>query len=102
MSDRLFRTALPAAALAALMALSACQVRPLYGGAEGTALNAKMHQLAFNTPTTPVAQYVLNDLIFMTAGGLGESADPKYDVNVSAFAITFEGLVGDSCDTVGA
>ena len=102
LSDRLFRTALPAAALAALMALSACQVRPLYGGAEGMALNAKMHQFAFNTPTTPVAQYVLNDLIFITAGGLGESADPKYDVNVSAFAITSEVLVDDSSDTASA
>ena len=102
LSDRLFRAALPAAALAALMALSSCQVRPLYGGKEGTALNAKMHQLAFNTPTTPVAQYVLNDLIFMTAGGLGESADPKYNVKVSASAITSEVLVDDSSDTASA
>ena len=102
LSDRFFRAVLPAAVLGAALALTSCQVRPLYGGVEGTALNAKMHQLAFNTPVTPVAQYVLNDLIFITGGGLGESADPKYDVNITAFAVTSEVLVDDSSDTASA
>ncbi|WP_244464798.1 LPS assembly lipoprotein LptE [Martelella endophytica] len=102
MSDRLFRAALPAAALAAVLALSSCQVRPLYGGVQGAALNAKMHELAFNTPSTPVAQAVLNELIFLTGGGKGESLDPKYDVSVTAYAVTTDVLVNDSSDTADA
>lgn len=103
LSNRLLRAAaFSLAALAAPLALSSCQVRPLYGGAEGQALNAKMHQLAFNTPTTPVAQSVLNELIFLTGGGQGESADPKYDIQLTAYAVTSDVLVDDSSDTASA
>lgn len=103
LSNRLLRAAaFSLAALAASVALSSCQVRPLYGGAEGQALNAKMHQLAFNTPATPVAQYVLNELIFLTGGGQGESNDPKYDVSVTAYAVTNEVLINDTSATASA
>ena len=103
LSNRLLRAAaFTLAALAASVTLSSCQVRPLYGGSEGQALNAKMHQLSFNTPTTPVAQSVLNELIFLTGGGQGESADPKYDVQLTAFAVTSDVLVDDSSDTASA
>ncbi len=88
--------------LTAVATLASCQVRPLYGGAEGTALNAKMHELAFSVPTTPVAQYVRNELIFLTSGGAGESINAKYDVDLSAFAVTSELLQDDSSDTASA
>nr|WP_272213431.1 hypothetical protein [Marinicella sp. W31]MDC2879387.1 hypothetical protein [Marinicella sp. W31] len=99
---RLRAIAFSLTALAAVATLTSCQVRPLYGGAEGTALNAKMHELAFSVPSTPVAQNVRNELIFLTSGGAGESLSPKYDVDLSAFAVTSELLVDDSSDTASA
>ncbi|PRX08359.1 UNVERIFIED_ORG: LPS-assembly lipoprotein [Martelella mediterranea] len=99
---RLRAIAFSLGALAAVATLASCQVRPLYGGAEGTALNAKMHELAFSVPTTQVAQYVRNELIFLTGGGAGESINAKYDVNLSAFSVTSELLQDDSSDTARA
>lgn len=100
LSDRLLRAAaFSLMALAATVTLSSCQIRPLYGGVEGQALNAKMHQLAFNTPTTTAAQNVLNELIFLTGGGQGESLDPKYDVSITAVASTSEFFQDDTSNT---
>ncbi|WP_176085611.1 hypothetical protein [Martelella sp. HB161492] len=106
MSDRFARTArtslISLVLLGAAAGLSACQVRPLYGGSQGKALSENMAAIAYNTPTTRVAQQVENQLIFLSGRGKGESANPLYRVDVSAYAATSDVLVEDNSDTADA
>ncbi|WP_181409893.1 hypothetical protein [Martelella alba] len=106
MSDRFartVRTSLVSVLLLSVTAgLSACQVRPLYGGTQGKALSENMAAIAFNTPTSRVAQQVENQLIFLTGRGKGESANPLYRVDINAYAATSDVLVEDNSDTADA
>lgn len=82
-SNRL-RTALVCAALS--LALSACQVRPLYSdsapNAAGVTTNAALNSIGIKDVDSRVAQEVRNQLIFALSGGAGEPASPAYTLDL--------------------
>jgi LPS-assembly lipoprotein len=76
-----FWAALP---LAAALALSACNVSPLYGPTlEGSPLAADLASISVQPPTTRVEQVITNKLIFEFTGGRESAVDPRYDLRVA-------------------
>ena len=70
----------PAALLAALLVLSACQVRPLYAPAPGVdAPLAALPATAVAEPVDRVEQVFRNALLFAMTGG-AEPAAPRFDL----------------------
>jgi LPS-assembly lipoprotein len=79
------------------LALSSCQVRPLY--AESTGVTAKLSSVSFSPASTRVAQEVRNQLIFIAGRGAGEPTKPLYNVTLTATAGTAGVLYLASSDT---
>lgn len=74
-----------AAPLAVVMALSACNVSPLYGPTlEGRPLAADLAAVAIDAPLTRVEQVVTNKLTFDFTGGAQSSVAPRYALRVVA------------------
>jgi len=64
-----------------LLAAGGCQVRPLYATDSGT--DAALKSIAFSEADDRVELEVRNQLIFLTAGGAGEPANPEYEVDLN-------------------
>ena len=70
-------------ALGALLALSGCQVRPLYAtGPAGAGASAISQSISVNEVTSRYAQEVRNHLIFALNGGAGEPANAAYKLEL--------------------
>tara|TARA_B100000949_G_scaffold188353_1_gene171115 strand:- start:5 stop:487 length:483 start_codon:yes stop_codon:yes gene_type:complete len=67
---------------ATAVALSACQVRPLYGNMAGTE-----RSISISEADTRVEQLVRNDLVFAFSGGSGEPANPAYRMDLDVRVI---------------
>jgi LPS-assembly lipoprotein len=90
------------------LATSACTVRPLYmkddpasaGASAGMA--AELASIAVKPVTTRYAQLVRNELIFLLHGGAGETASPRYmlDLNVSSQRMSSATAPASSSDDV--
>jgi LPS-assembly lipoprotein len=69
---------------AALLALAACSVQPLYGsGPAGTAVNSALADIAIAPVDTRVAQDLRNRLLFDLSGGPASPSQPRYALNLS-------------------
>lgn len=72
--------------LAAMLGLSACQVRPLYSdvsaNAAGVTVPAALKSVAVVETTTRYGQEVRNQMIFLLGGGAGEAANPSYTLDL--------------------
>lgn len=68
-----------AAGLCALLALSGCQVKPLYATDSGT--QQAMASIDFSEADDRVELEVRNNLVFLAGGGQSEPANPQYDVD---------------------
>jgi LPS-assembly lipoprotein len=68
-----------AAGLFAILALTGCQVKPLYATNSGT--REAMASVDFSEADDRVELEVRNNLVFMAGGGAGEPVDPQYDVD---------------------
>lgn len=68
-----------AAGLTALLALSGCQVKPLYATNSGT--QAALASIDFSEADDRVELEVRNHLVFLAGGGAGEPVNPEYDVD---------------------
>jgi LPS-assembly lipoprotein len=80
--NRLGRIA-PALAFSSLMALSGCQVRPLYAnGPSAAGVSALSQSIAVNEITSRYGQEVRNHLIFLLNGGAGEPAGAAYKLEL--------------------
>ncbi|WP_245453209.1 LPS assembly lipoprotein LptE [Aquibium carbonis] len=68
--------------VASVLALSACSVQPLYGGATASFApgqpSARVASIAVKAVETRTAQEVRNHLIFAFNGGAGQPASPRY------------------------
>lgn len=76
---------LTAAAMAAVLVLSGCQVRPLYSAGPVTvdgSPSASNLSVSVDEVTTRYAQEVRNHLIFMLNGGAGEPASAAYKLDL--------------------
>ncbi|MGE7370526.1 LPS assembly lipoprotein LptE [Neorhizobium sp. NPDC001467] len=72
------------ASVAALVALAGCQVKPLYAvSAPGTGTGQQLAAIEFSPAEDRIGQAVRNELIFLTAGGAGESKTPAYRLTMS-------------------
>ena len=81
------RVALAVLLASVCLALSGCQVRPLYAdGASGAPARA-LGAIEISEATDRVGQQVRNALIFLTSGGAGEPAQPEYNL---ALTVTSE------------
>lgn len=70
-------------AVCGLLALSGCQVRPLYATGPAGAGNAALTQpISINEVTSRYAQEVRNHLIFALNGGAGEPAGAAYKLEL--------------------
>ena len=96
-SSTIRRLATIASALFMVAALSACQVRPLYGEASGT--GTQLAAIGFSDASHRVGQVVRNHLIFLTSGGKGEALDPQYSVQLNVTSIYSDIL--DDEDAIG-
>jgi LPS-assembly lipoprotein len=76
---RKLRLAGLAAGLCAIVALTGCQVKPLYATDSGTA--QAMASIDFAEADDRVELEVRNNLVFMAGGGASEPVDPQYDVD---------------------
>lgn len=78
MSSVKFRSVLPAAALAALLAapLSGC-LQPMYGGPQGQALVGDLRSIRVDPIPERLGHYLGNELIF-ALNGTGSQVTPKY------------------------
>ena len=83
--------------LVAATLLSACQARPLYSEAGGT--GQKLADISFSQADDRVEQAVRNHLIFLTAGGAGESLAPQYQVTFNVIS-AYSDILDDE-DAVG-
>ena len=68
-----------AAGLCAALALTGCQVKPLYATNSGTA--EAMAAIDFSEADDRIELEVRNNLVFLAGGGAGEPVDPQYDVD---------------------
>lgn len=68
------------AALAAVLLLSGCQVRPLYSDASIAPQAAQ--SIGFGPAANRIEQTVRNRLVFLFGSGAGEAATPRYTVTV--------------------
>jgi len=93
----LARVASVVALVAVPLALSSCQVRPLY--AEKTGVTPKLASVSFSPATTRVGQQVRNQLIFIAGHGAGEPAKPEYNVTLTVSSGTSGVLYLASSDT---
>jgi LPS-assembly lipoprotein len=84
------RTALVCAAVS--LALTACQVRPLYldsaPNAAGLTTNVALNSIAVKEVESRLAQEVRNQLIFALSGGAGEPASPAYTLDLGVTSQT--------------
>ena len=78
-----FHVLLFAGLMAALMALSGCQVRPLYGEHSGPA-----RSIGISEAHTRVGLLVRNELIFAFGQGAGEPINPVYTLDLRTIART--------------
>jgi LPS-assembly lipoprotein len=84
-----------ALAAAALLAVSACTVQPLYSAAPAPAsgtvtgsIGGDLSTIAIKPVGERVAQQVRNRLIFLFAGGKGQPATPRYTLDLSVTSIS--------------
>lgn len=82
------------------VALAGCQVRPLYDEASGT--TGSLGSIIYSAASNRVGQEVRNHLIFLTAGGAGEPANPEYEVDLKVSTTTMGVLLDQSSDTAKA
>jgi LPS-assembly lipoprotein len=68
-----------AAGLCAILALTGCQVKPLYATDTGTA--QAMAAIDFSEADDRVELEVRNNLVFLAGGGASEPVNPEYDVD---------------------
>jgi LPS-assembly lipoprotein len=74
-----------AAPLAVALALSACNVSPLYGPTlEGRPLAVDLAAVSIQAPDGRVEQVITNKLIFDFTGGAESTVAPRYDLRVTA------------------
>ncbi|MGH6761179.1 MAG: LPS assembly lipoprotein LptE [Phyllobacterium sp.] len=91
-----------ALALVAGVAISGCQVRPLYSqtsAGTGVGEQARLASVAINDVDTRYAQEVRNHLIFLLGGGAGEPASPAYRVTMTVTSETTSAAQVQSADT---
>ena len=70
-------------AICGLLALSGCQVRPLYStGSAGVGVSVLGQSISVNEVTSRYAQEVRNHLIFAFNGGAGEPASAAYKLEL--------------------
>ena len=63
--------------------MSGCQVRPLYQeSASAVSTGSGLSAFSFSPANERVSQQVRNNLIFLTSGGAGETANPTYHVDL--------------------
>ena len=86
--------------VAALVILSGCQVQPLYS--ETSPAAHSLGSIAFSDAKDRVSQEVRNHLIFVTAGGAGEPANPEYRVDLRVKTVSSGVLLERSSDTAKA
>lgn len=97
-----------ALAVASLIALSGCQVRPLYATGPSASGAAPFNQsISVNEVNSRYAQEVRNHLIFLLSGGAGEPASALYklDLGVTKRVTTVAVVTpatGESRGTAGA
>jgi LPS-assembly lipoprotein len=66
------------------VALSACNVSPLYGPTlEGRPLAAHLAAISVQPPASRVDQVITNKLIFDFTGGAEPAVEPRYDLRVT-------------------
>ncbi|MDG3577623.1 LPS assembly lipoprotein LptE [Rhizobium sp. YJ-22] len=98
--SKLLRTS-GAIVLIALSALATgCQVRPLYSEAGGVA--QKLGSIAYSEAGSRIGQVVRNKLIFLTAGGNGEPANPEYKVDLTVTSSVAQVLLVETSDRARA
>jgi LPS-assembly lipoprotein len=68
-----------AAGLCAILALTGCQVKPLYATDSGT--QQAMSSIDFSESDDRVELEVRNSLVFLAGGGASEPVNPQYDVD---------------------
>ena len=97
-----------ALAFSSLMALSGCQVRPLYAtGPSAAGVSVLSQSVSVNEVTSRYAQEVRNHLIFLLNGGAGEPAGASYklELGVTKRVTTVASITpatGESRGTAGA
>ncbi len=97
-----------ALAFSILLALSGCQVRPLYAtGPSGAGASVLSQSVSVNEVTSRYAQEVRNHLIFLMNGGAGEPAGAAYklELGVTKRVTTVASITpatGESRGTAGA
>lgn len=96
-AQSLGRKVVSSVALAAMLVLSGCQVRPLYDTEGATA--ARLGSISFSEPRSRVEQVVRNRLVFLTSGGAGEPVNADYTVNLEVSSSSTQVLLIDSSDT---
>jgi LPS-assembly lipoprotein len=96
------------AVICGLLALTGCQVRPLYAtGPADTGVSALRQSISVNEVTSRYAQEVRNHLIFAFNGGAGEPANAAYRLElgvtkrVTAVAVVTP-ATGESRGTAGS
>lgn len=82
-SDRSLRTSLGAMALGAiLLAAGGCTVQPLHGGGASGPVSSELASISVNPVTTRQALEVRNHLILLLGGGMGQPANPAYQLEL--------------------
>lgn len=85
------RQALVGAILAlSVIALQACQVRPLYYS--GTGVSTNLAAIEVEEVDDRVSQELRNRLIFLYSGGKGEPANPEYSLDFQVDGVASEAL----------
>ncbi|MBP1851860.1 LPS assembly lipoprotein LptE [Rhizobium halophytocola] len=98
--DRPARRAFLGLIFASAALMGSCQVRPLLDQSSGTA--QKLAAIAYSPAKDRVSQEVRNRLIFLTAGGEGEPANPEYIVDLSVKSQSIGVLLDQSSDDPSA
>lgn len=99
---------LPALAVSSLIALSGCQVRPLYATGPSAVGGAALSQsISVKEVNSRYAQEVRNHLIFLLNGGSGEPASASYKLELGvtkrvATVAAITPATGESRGTAGA
>lgn len=94
-NKRLLFALAQAAVLGFLMAVSGCQVRPLYSagaGAGSAAAQAANLSVSVGQVNTRYAQEVRNHLIFLLNGGAAEPAGPAYKLDIGVTKRTIQSV----------
>ena len=88
----LSRLAKALAGVALIGALAGCQVRPLYSTPSGT--EGKLASISLSEAGDRIEQQVRNDLIFLFAGGAGETQNAVYHLEMDVTSKTV-GVLND-------